>query len=192
MQSKRRPLGWDLILTLFTAFTLMAFGILCLFGMFYYKWQSTGPAWSVLTYQQMMNRLAAPLVILLIVWLVLCIPKRIFPRRALIGYSAGVLGLATVVFFLTGLRGALSLILVLSSALQAVILVPVVDGARLRFTRRGLAVRIGSCLLHLGFVLFILDLVALRGSSWHLPLYWVSITLLTGGCLLTFYFPRLK
>lgn len=192
MSSKRRPLGWDLTLTLLTAATLLAFGILCLFGMFHYKVQSAGPEWSVFAYQQMMNRLSAPLTILLLIWLVLCIPKRIFSRKALLVYSTSLLALTAAVYFLAGLRATLSLALTLSALLQTIILMLVLAGAHLRFTRRGFAVRIGSSLIHLGFVLFALDLVALQGSPWHLPLFWFSTTFLTGGCLLTFYFPRLK
>jgi hypothetical protein len=170
----------------------MAFGVLCLYGMFSYKFNSTHPRWSVVAYQQAMNEMAAPLTILLIFWLVLCIPKRLFSRRALIGYSAAVLAVSAVVAVAAGIIAALAVALVLSAALQAVILVMVFTGARLRFTRRGVAVKIGSSLIHLGFVLFTLDLVMLRGSPWHIPLFWISTVFMTVGCLLTFYFPRLK
>lgn len=188
----RRPLGWDITLTLLTSVTLAAFGILCLFGMFHYKYASTGPSWSIAAYQMMMNRLAAPLTILLILWLVLCIPKRLFSRKALAAYSAAVVGLSVAAYPLLGLAAALSIALLLSSALQMLILLLVVLGANLRFSRRGLAVRLGSSLIHLGFVLFVLDLVMLRESAWHIPLFWVGTVLMTGGCALTFYFPRIR
>jgi hypothetical protein len=189
---KKKPLGWDITLTLLTALTLMLFGVLCLFGMFHYKFASTGPTWSVTGYQAMMNRLAAPLTILLILWLVLCIPKRLFSRRVLFGYSASVVTLSLAAYPVLGLATALSIALILSAALQALILVLVFAGASLRFSRRGLAVRIGSSLIHLGFVLLVLDLVMLRGSPWHIPLFWVSTIFMTGGCVLTFYFPRIR
>ena len=187
---KRKPLGWDIVLTILTALTLMAFGILCLFGMFHYKFHSTGSSWSVAAYQQMMNRLATPLVLLLILWLVLCIPKRLFSRRILYGYSAAILAAAAVAWAFSGFVAALGLALVLSSVLQTVILALVLAGARLRFSRRGLPVRIGSSLLHLGFVLLCVDLVLLQGSPWHIPLFWVGTILMTVGCTITFYFPR--
>jgi len=189
---RKKPLGWDITLTLLTSLTLAAFGILCLYGMFYYKYASSKPSWSIGAYQMMMNRLAAPLTILLILWLVLCIPKRLFSRRVLFAYSAAVVAVSLGAYPLFGLAPALSTALILSSLLQALILVLVIFGASLRFGRRGLAVRIGSSLIHLGFVLFVLDLAMLRGSPWHIPLFWVGTVLMCGGCALTFYFPRIK
>jgi hypothetical protein len=187
-----KPLGWDIILTILTALTLMAFGVLCLFGMFHYKFHSTDSSWSIAAYQQMMNRLATPLVLLLILWLVLCIPKRLFSRKVLYGYSAAILAAAAVAWGLSGFVTALGLALVLSSLLQTVILVLVIAGARLRFSRRGLPVRIGSSLIHLGFVLLCVDLVLLQGSPWHIPLFWVGTIFMTVGSIITFYFPRWK
>jgi hypothetical protein len=192
VRARRRPLGWDVILTLLTSLTLMLFGVLCLFGMFHYKFGSTAPGWSVTAYQQMMNRLATPLTILLILWLVLCIPKRLFSRRVLFAYCAAILASAAAAFAVGGIIPALSLSLILSALLQTLILVLVFTGSRLRFSRRGLAVRIGSSLIHLGFVLFILDLVLLRGSPWHIPLFWVCTVLMTVGSMMTFYLPRLR
>ncbi len=195
MSEKRgpsRPLGWDITLALITSLTLMGFGVLCLFGMFYYKFGSTSPGWSVVAYQQMMNRLAAPLTILLILWLVLCVPKRLFSRQTLLFYSAAVVGASLLVTVIWGIIPALAVALLLSGILQAVILLLVFTGARLRFSRRGLAVKIGSSLIHLGFVLFTFDLVALQGSPWHIPLFWAATVFMTGGCALTFYFPRLR
>jgi hypothetical protein len=186
----RRAIGWDLALVLLTAFTLAAFGALALWGMFYYKSHAARPGWSVPAFQEMMNRLATPLVVLLIVWLVLCIPKRLFSRRVLLGYSAGMLALGLGALPYGGARFALGLVLGLSSLLQAAILALVLAGARLRFAGRGFALRAGSSLLHLGIVLFTLDLVALQGSPWHIPLFWVATGLLTAGCVLTFYLAK--
>jgi hypothetical protein len=186
----RRGVGWDLGLVLLTAATLAAFGALALWGMFHYKSHALSPGWSVPAFQEMMNRRAAPLVVLLIVWLALCIPKRLFSRRTLLAYSAGMLAVALAALPAGGVRFALGLVLGLSAALQAAILALVLSGARLRFTGHGLALRAGSTLLHLGVVLFTLDLVALQGSPWHIPLFWVSTALLTAGCVLTFYVAR--
>jgi hypothetical protein len=186
----RRPVGWDLALVLLTAATLAAFGVLALWSMFYYKSHALRPDWSVPAFQEMMNRLASPLVVLLIVWLVLCIPKRLLSRRALLGYSVALIAAGLAALPLAGVRFALGLVLALSAALQAVILGLVLAGARLRFSGQGLALRAGSSLLHLGTVLFTFDLVALQGSPWHIPLFWVSTALLTAGCVLTFYVAR--
>jgi len=183
----RRPIGWDLALVLLTALTLAGFGALALWGMFYYKSHALDPGWSVPAFQEMMNRLAAPPVVLLIVWLVLCIPKRLFSKRVLLGYSAGMLALGLGALPYGGARFALGLVLGLSALLQAAILALVLAGARLRFAGHGLALRAGSSLLHLGIVLFTFDLVALQGSPWHIPLFWAATGLLTAGCVLTFY-----
>jgi len=186
----RRAIGWDLALVLLTAVTLAAFGALALWGMFYYKSHAARPDWSVPAFQEMMNRLATPLVVLLIVWLVLCIPKRLFSRRVLLGYSAGMIALGLAALPFGGPRFALGLVLGLSSLLQTAILALVLAGARLRFAGRGFALRAGSSLLHLGIVLFTLDLVALQGSPWHIPLFWVATGLLTAGCIFTFYLAK--
>jgi hypothetical protein len=186
----RRPFGWDLALVLLTAVTLAAFGALALWGMFYYKSHAAQPGWSVPAFQEMMNRLAAPLVVLLIIWLVLCIPKRLFSKRVLLGYSAGMLALGLAALPYGGARFALGLVLALSALLQTAILALVLAGARLRFAGHGLTLRAGSSLLHLGIVLFTLDLVALQGSPWHIPLFWVATGLLTAGCVLTFYLAK--
>ena len=186
----RRAIGWDLALVLLTAVTLAAFGALALWGMFYYKSHAVQPGWSVPAFQQMMNRLATPLVVLLIVWLVLCIPKRLFSRRVLLGYSAGMIALGLAALPFGGPRFALGLVLGLSALLQSAILALVLAGARLRFTGRGIALRAGSSLLHLGIVLFTFDLVALQGSPWHIPLFWVATGLLSAGCVLTFYLAK--
>ena len=169
------------------AATLAAFGALALWGMFHYKSHALSPGWSVPAFQEMMNRSAAPLVVLLIVWLVLCIPKRLFSRRTLLAYSAGMIAVGLAALPFGGVRFALGVVLGLSAALQAAIFAFVLAGARLRFTGRGLALRAGSSLLHLGVVLFTLDLVALQGSPWHIPLFWIATALLTAGCILTFY-----
>jgi hypothetical protein len=184
----RRAIGWDLALVMLTAATLAAFGALALWGMFYYKSHATAPGWSVPAFQEMMNRLATPLVVLLILWLVLCIPKRLFSKRTLLAYSAATLAFGLAALPFGGARFALGLVLGLSAVLQAAILTLVLTGARLRFTGHGLALRAGSSLLHLGTVLFTFDLVALQGSPWHIPLFWVATGLLTAGCMLTFYF----
>jgi len=186
----RRAVGWDLALVLLTAATLAAFGALALWGMFHYKSHATRPDWSVPAFQEMMNRLATPLVVLLILWLVLCIPKRLFSKRVLLAYSAGMLTLGLAALPYGGARFALGLVLGLSALLQTAILALVLAGARLRFAGRGLALRAGSSLLHLGIVLFTLDLVALQGSPWHIPLFWVATGLLTAGCGLTFYLAK--
>jgi len=186
----RRSVGWDLALVLLTAATLAAFGALALWGMFYYKVNAAQPDWSVPAFQEMMNRLASPLVVLLILWLVLCIPKRLFSKRVLLGYSAGMLALGLAAIPYGGARFALGLVLGLSALLQAAIFALVLAGERLRFTGHGLALRAGSSLLHLGTVLFTLDLVALQGSPWHIPLFWVATGLVTAGCVLTFYLAK--
>ena len=172
---------------LLTAGTLAAFGLLALWSMFHYKSHALRPDWSVPVFQEMMNRLATPLVVLLIVWLVLCIPKRLFSRRVLLAYSATIAAAGVAALPFGGVRFALGLALALSAMLQALILGFVLAGARLRFSGHGLALRAGSSLLHLGVVLFTFDLVALQGSPWHIPLFWASTALLTAGCVLTFY-----
>jgi len=79
-----RRFNYDFILILITAGILFLISILCIGGMFYFKWaelQNVTPAIKM-TFQEQMNSLLAPFLVALLLTLGLCIPKRLFsPRR---------------------------------------------------------------------------------------------------------------
>ncbi len=75
----------DYWLTTLTTLVLLGIGLLCLFGMFYYKEASGRPDWNVIGYQMMMNRLASPLVIALCLLLGLTEAAAKLPPEAIEG-----------------------------------------------------------------------------------------------------------
>ena len=173
-----------------TAVILGVISLLCVGAMFYYRAvrldqarEAVKQAWLVT-----MNRAVTPPIIGLILVLALCIPKRLLPRQWLWRLVA-VLGLAAgAAFALSGFRAALVLVLAVSVTLQgAVVVMAALGSGRLNFLRPGYWQRLGSALVHLGLVLFVLDLLLYRYHTLHLALFW-SLTLATlAGLLFSFY-----
>jgi hypothetical protein len=87
-----------------------------------------------------------------------------------------------------GLAAGLGFLLFVSALVQtAVVVLAVVRSKNLVFEREGLIVQLGSALLHLGFVLFALDLLAVREVQSHLGIFWLSTILITLGSIFCFY-----
>jgi hypothetical protein len=82
----------------------------------------------------------------------------------------------------------LGVYLLAAGAFQLVVLVLTMAGsARLEYLTQGHLVRIGSGLLHLGFIVFAYVVVSLQESPWMLPVFWASAGLLTVGSAMSFY-----
>jgi hypothetical protein len=186
----RRGIDSDFWVTSLTNLVLVGLGILCIFGMFYYRAASVRPDWDVINYQMMMNRLASPMVILLCLLLVVCVPKRMLPGRWLALAAglllAGVLAMA----LLWGFLMALVLTLMASLGFQLVTFGLLLAGRKMHFRKSGLWMPVGSILIHTGFILFIMDFAMLHQTRWHLMVFWASTFSITAGCLLSFYAPR--
>ena len=185
--------NYDYYLILATSFALLLIGIICVYGVWYtYGLYTANPDWqSTMQYPEyisMMNLYIYPFVLMLLLSLGLCIPKRIVPRVALIKATAIILLLTLIASVVGGIGLGISFILMMSIAVQTVVLVlTIMKSGSLTFEREGYLIQIGSSLLHLGTVLFIFDFASMRDSVYHIPIFWV-VTLLIGiGTFMSFY-----
>lgn len=189
-----RQRTWDFALTIATIVLLGGLGVQSLCGMLYTWWSiRTVPEWegsaAYGTYVSVMNMIATPLVVALVVVMGLCVPKRLFERRLLVGVSAAMVVAGVAVGLVTrSLSLGLALYLILASFIQLAVVVLTVAGAQdLNFLTQGRLTALGSGLLHLGFVLFGLVVVALQESPAMLPVFWASTALVVGGTALSFF-----
>lgn len=189
--------SWDFALTVATVVLLGGLGVQSFLGTLYVwwaqgavtGWEQTGYAAFVTT----MNSIAAPLVVLLVVAMGLCVPKRLFSRTALVAVSIGMLGIGLVAWIATGsATTGLGVYLVLAALIQVGVVVMTIAGARgPSYLTEGRLTKTGSGLLHLGFIIFAYVVVALQRSTFMLPVFWVSAVLTLGGTTLSFYADRL-
>jgi hypothetical protein len=98
-----------------------------------------------------------------------------------------------LVSFLYDIKIGLLVVLVASLILQIVVLIMAVAGSRyLNFERKGYWLRVGSSLIHLGLILFILDLFFYRMQALHLLLFWITTVSTTLGMIFCFYSGRVS
>ncbi|HJH31386.1 MAG TPA: hypothetical protein C5S50_04215 [Methanosarcinaceae archaeon] len=184
---------YDYYLIIATSFALLMIGLVCVFGVWYtYGLYMDDPGWQNTiqypAYVNMMNICIYPFVLVLLLALGLCIPKRIVPRTALIKATAAILLFTFISSVIGGIETGISFILLMSIAVQAVVLVlTVVKSGALTFEREGYLIRIGSSLLHLGTVLFIFDFASMRDSVYHIPIFWIVTLLMGTGTFISFY-----
>lgn len=198
-QPPERPghIGWDFALMIATVVLLAALGVQSLMGTVIVWWgQRNDPSWMQTQYPgfvQGMDAFAAPLMVALVVVMGLCVPKRLFDRALLIIISMAMVVLGLVVGLLRGSLGdGLAVYLVAAALIQVAVVVATITGiGGLSYLTHGKVTRVGSGLLHLGFVLFLLVVVALQDSEWMLPVFWASTALLVGGSVLSFYSNRI-
>jgi hypothetical protein len=87
-----------------------------------------------------------------------------------------------------GGKQSLFFVLLISLWLQAVVMVLAAAGSqRLRFARKGYWLRLGSSCVHLGLILFVLDLFLYRHLDLHLWLFWLTTAATMIGMLLCFF-----
>jgi hypothetical protein len=188
----KKSLDYSLILA--TVGVLFALSVLCVYSMFAFKFaavhQMAPPA--KLAFLARMNAAVTPFIIALILLLGICVPKRLLPTPIL-GWFAATLALAGAgLSFWLGIRAGLLLVLTASLLLQTLVLVLAVAGSeRLHFARSGYWLRVGSSLIHLGLILFVLDLLLYRNQALHLFLFWVTTGATVLGMLCCFYAPGL-
>jgi hypothetical protein len=136
-----------------------------------------------------MNAIAAPLLLGLVIVMGLCVPKRLFSHRSLVAASAAMVAFGVVVGAVSG-RPATGLAAYLAAAglIQVAVVVLTVAGTgELSYLRDGRLVKMGSGLLHLGFIVFAFTVVALQRSPLMLPVFWTATGLAIGGSVLSFY-----
>lgn len=188
--------GWDFVLMVATLVFLGALGVQSIVGTGYAWWAERSIAnWEqagYAGYAALMNAVAAPFVVGLVVVLGLCVPKRVLSRTALLVVSAGLVLAGVVGSVATrSLSTGLGVYLVLASLLQAAVVVMTLFGAGpLTYLTEGRLVKTGSGLLHMGFLVFALVVVALQQSPWMLPVFALSALLIVGGTVLSFYAGR--
>ncbi len=184
--------NYDFSLIIFTTIILFAIGVVCVFGITYYNYLAIIPDWTktiqYVKFIDEMNLYLYPLLVLLLITLGLCIPKRLLEQGTLIKFSTIVL---IMTFFLTlfrGIKTGLSFILVVMTCVQIIVLFLIFNKNKsLRFEKEGYFTRLGSSLLHLGIVVLILNFVTLKESPVHLSVFWIGMLLVTIGNIFSFY-----
>jgi len=184
---------YDFYLMILTAAVLAIIGLVCLYGIGYYTYTNgTMPGWTKTAlygqYIDSMNQLIYPFVVLLLVALGLCIPKRIVPRQSLLVSGIGILTITLLIALMTEIGTSLAFLLAISIVVQAAVMVLTILGrGGLTYEREGYFVQTGSSMLHLGTVIFVFDFVSMRTSELHLGVFWVATALITVGTVLSFY-----
>ena len=181
---------YDFYLILATTVVLFIISVICIYSMFYFKAAQVNqlPAAEKVGYMNTMNTVMAPFLIALIVLLGICVPKRLLPTSWLNRFSVVLVLLAFAVSFFGGLKQGLALVLIVSLVLRTVVLFMALAGSKgLNFEKKGYWVRVGSSLLHLGLILFVLDLFFYQYHSLHLVLFWVTTASSLLGMVFCFY-----
>lgn len=189
MTTKRKgSLDFNLILA--TAVVLSAISLICIYAMFYFKLAQVHelPAGEKLLYMDGMNKVVAPFVTGLILLLGICVPKRLLPTTWVVRAAVLLGGAGVAVSLWAGVKTGLLAVLCVSLLLQLVVLMlALIGSSRLHFEKSGYWVRLGSSLIHLGLILFVLDLYFYRQQGLHLLLFWVTTGATVSGMLFSFY-----
>ncbi len=193
MEQPKKGLNWDFALMVTTLLLLGGLGIQSLLGTVYVAWaQRAIDGWMESGYPgylETMNAIALPQVVALVAVMGLCVPKRLFERRALMAVSVALAGAGLLSGLVSG-SGQLGLAVYvgLASLIQAAVVVLTIAGAgSLRFVREGRLVRVGSGLLHMGLLLFGLMVLALRESKLMMPVFSLSALFILIGSALAFW-----
>jgi len=192
-----KPKSYDYYLIVLTTLILFAIGIVCVYGISYYNYLTATPGWTgtagYIQFINDMNSYLYPFLVLLLISLGLCIPKRLFEPGILIKISALALGVTVILTFSWGIEKALGFILAVITCLQGVVLIMTFNKNRaIRFEKEGYLVRMGSSMLHLGVVILIFNFVTFRESQFHILIFWVGTLFVTAGNLLSFYPERMN
>ena len=189
--------NWDYLLTVATVVLLGTLGVQSFIGTAYVWWALTAvPGWEAFGYPRfvdVMNLIAVPQVVALVVIMGLCVPKRLFDRTALVAVSGAMVLVGVVAWAVTGsATTGLAVYLALAALIQVGVVALTVAGVRgPSYLTEGRLVKTGSGLLHLGFIVFAYVVVALQGSAFMLPVFWLATVLTIVGTLMSFYADRL-
>jgi len=182
--------SYDFYLILATALVLFAISLISIYGMFYFKFaqiHQMAPAVKM-SYMNRMNTFVAPFVISLILLLGICVPKRLLPTVWLNRVAVLLVVCAVLTGFIAGVKASLFFILGASLVLQLIVLILTLGGSKnLNFHKKGYWVRLGSSLIHLGLILFVLDLLLYERKALHLFLFWITTGASVAGMLFCFY-----
>ncbi len=181
---------YDFYLILATTIALFIISVICIYGMFHFKLAQIHEMPTALKVQHMnrMNAIISPFLIGLILLLGICVPKRLLPTTWLNRFSLILFVLVIIVCLRLGITLGLKLILITSLILQVTVLVMALVGSkRLNFEKKGYWLRVGSSLIHLGLILFLLDLFFYKKPTLHLVLFWISTVAAVLGMIFCFY-----
>jgi hypothetical protein len=182
--------SYDFYLILGTVLVLFAISLISIYGMFYFKFaqiQQMAPALKF-SYMDRMNSVVAPFIIILILLLGICVPKRLLPTVWLNRIAVLLVALTILASILAGIKAGLLVILGISLVLQlAVLILALFNSRTLNFHKKGYWVRLGSSLIHLGFILLVLDLLLYRYTTLHLFLFWITTGACVAGMICCFY-----
>lgn len=178
--------SYDFYLILATAVVLAIISAICIYGMFYFKnaqIQNMQPMVKA-QYMDTMNTVVSPFIICLILLLGICVPKRLLPTRLLNWFAVGLIVVVGIVAYLYGVIIALKVNLMVALVVQCIVLCLAIAGNQyLNFEKKGYWVRVGSSSIHLGIILFILDLFFYTHQRLHLALFWVTtVSTVIGMC----------
>jgi hypothetical protein len=189
-----RQRTWDFTLTVITVALLALLGAQSFIGaLAVWRAINTVPGWQqgpgYAAYVATMNAIAAPTIMALVVVMGLCVPKRLFARQVLLWVSAGMVAVGVITGLVTrDLATGLAVYLLLAAAIQLAVVVMTVAGVRgPTYLTEGRLTKAGSGLLHLGFIIFAIVVVALQKSPMMLPVFSLSAVLVTLGTGLSFY-----
>lgn len=191
-----RQRTWDFSLTVATVVLLAALGVQSFIGTLYVWWaQRTIPEWETYSYGayvDRMNAIAAPMLVLLIIVMGLCVPKRLFSRTLLLVVSALMVVAGVVAWALTeSLSTGVAVCLALAALIQLAVVVLTVAGVRgPSYLTEGRLTKTGSGLLHLGFIGIAVIIAAFQRSVFMMPIFWTSTALMVGGTALSFWAGR--
>ena len=182
--------SYDFYLILATTIILFAICLISIYGMFYFKFaqiHQMAPALKI-AYMNRMNTVIAPFAVCLILLLGICVPKRLLPTAWLNRATLLLLVGTVLTALIWGGRASLNFILAASLILQIVVLLMALSGSKkLNFHKKGYWVRLGSSLIHLGLILFVLDLLLYEKMTLHLFLFWVTTGTSVLGMVFSFY-----
>jgi hypothetical protein len=193
-----RQRSWDFALTVITVVILASLGVQSFVGTIWVLFaEKTIAGWEqaagYTSYVSTMNAIAAPQILALVVVMGLCVPKRLFSRRLLIWVSLAMVAVGVAAGLATKSLGrGLAVYLGLAAVIQVAVVVMTVAGVRgPSYLTEGRLTKTGSGLLHLGFIVFGIVIVALQNSSLMLPVFSASAVLVTVGTAMAFYADRL-
>ena len=188
---------YDYYLIILTTLILLAIGSVCVYGITYYNYLAATPGWTgtigYLRFIDDMNSYLYPFLVLLLISLGLCIPKRLFEQEILVKISILALGVTVILTFLMGMETAMGFILLVITGIQVIVLILTFNkNQAIRFEKEVHLVRLGSSMLHLGIVILIFNFVTLRESQFHILIFWTGTLFVTTGNIFSFYPERIN
>jgi len=186
----KRQASYDFYLILATALVLFIISVICIYGMFYFKFAQIHQMAPVIkaSYMNRMNTVMAPFIICLILLLGICVPRRLLPTSWLNRVTVLLIVLVVGISLVMGIKNGMLFILAAALILQTVVLGLALGGSKnLHFEKKGYWVRVGSSLIHLGLILFVFDLFFYEKQTLHLFLFWVTTGATLFGMVFCFY-----